>query len=52
MQFIVNLQSFRVEAKDEIDAQIKAEEMLAVESLLPLIESIEITEDEKGVGGG
>ncbi len=45
MQYIINLQSFRVEALDEVHAQMKAEEMIAVNVLVPLIESIE-KEDE------
>ncbi len=43
MQYIVNLQSFRVEAESEEDAKMKAENKLAVKPQL-LIESIELEE--------
>lgn len=40
-QYIVDLQSFRVEANTEIEAMVKAEEMLKTKSFCPVIEDIE-----------
>ncbi len=45
MQYIVNLQSFRVEAVDRHDARIKAENAIEDLSVIALIESVEIDKD-------
>ncbi len=41
MEFIVNIQSFRVDAVDEQQARIKAESLLKRRGCPPLIESVE-----------